>query len=375
MPSMTALNHPAFTLPRADRMHVELIPGKQLTAEQCARWAETQSSNPALGSPYFRPEFTQVVAAVRDDVEVAIVADEQGTQAFFPFQRVGRSSARPVAGRISDFQGLIAPTGFRCDPLQLLAGCQLSSWRFDHLLCSQSDFAPYMWTYSESPYVELTGGYSQYLKDRKSQTSEIATTERKLRKMEREVGPLRLEWNSTNRDDLQTLLRWKGDQYQRTGVRNLFTFDWIQAFFERLLQHQTPGLSGLLSCLYAGDRLVAAHLGMSSQHVLHWWFPSYDRELSKYSPGLGMILKIAEAAHEHGITRIDFGKGDEDYKFKFATGSDRVAEGSVDRSIGARLVRRTWQLTRDWVRSSSLHGPTRAPLRWLRRMRDWLSFR
>jgi CelD/BcsL family acetyltransferase involved in cellulose biosynthesis len=356
-------------------MRIQLIPGKQLTAEQCAQWDEIQCANPAVSSPYFRPEFTQTVAAVRDDVEVAMIENEAGLQGFFPFQRDGWASGRPVAGRLSDFHGLITRPGFACNPLDLLAKCKLSSWRFDHLLCSQTDFAPYMWTFAVSPYVDLAGGYKAYLTERKSQTSEIAATERKLRKLDREIGPVRLEWNCTNPQSLQTLMHWKSEQYRRTGVRDIFTFEWIQNFFQRLLAQDTSGLRGQLACLYAGDRLVAAHLGMSSRQVLHWWFPSYDRDLSKYSPGLGLILKIAEAAEGQGITRIDFGKGDEEYKFKFGSGCDQVAEGCIDLRLSSRLFRRTWQLTRDWVRSSPLHGPTQVPLRWLRRMRDWMSFR
>jgi CelD/BcsL family acetyltransferase involved in cellulose biosynthesis len=356
-------------------MSIRLIPGKQLTGELCARWDEIQRSNPTLSSPYFRPEFTQTVAAIRSDVEVAVIEGPDGIDAFFPFQRCGWGAAQPVAGRLSDFHGVIAAPGFRIDCRTLLSGCKLSSWRFDHLLTSQQDFQPFMWTMADTTYIDLANtGYKGYLANRKQHTSEIATTERKLRKLEREVGPLRLEWHSTDKQALETLLRWKSEQYLRTGLRDLFTFEWIRAFFDRLLQQDSPGLKGLFSGLYAGDRLVAAHLGMSSHHVLHWWFPSYDRELSKYSPGLGMILMILQAGADHGITRLDFGKGDEEYKFKFATGIDQVAEGTVNLRLSTHLMHRTWQATRDWVRSSPLHGPTQAPLRWVRRMRDWLRF-
>jgi CelD/BcsL family acetyltransferase involved in cellulose biosynthesis len=84
---------------------------------------------------------------------------------------------------------------------------------------------------------------------------------------------------------------------------------------------------------------------------------------------------MVQQANAHGITRIDFGKGDEEYKFRLASGVDQVAEGVADVRAGARLMRRTWQATRDWVRTSPLRSPTQVPLRWFRRMRDWLSFR
>ncbi len=356
-------------------MKVSIVPGRQLTAEMCARWDEIQRSNSTLSNPFFRPELTQAVAAVRSDVYVAVIEGDGGIEGFFPYQRQGWSGARPVGGRLSDFQGLIVRSGFECDPRRLLQQCGLSSWRFDHLLPSQAGFQPYMWTYSASPYLDLSQGFAAYEAERRQHTTEVAATKRRLAKLGREVGPIRLVWRSTDREALQTLMRWKSDQYIRTGLRDLFSFEWIRAFIDDLFERNEPGLAGMLSCLYAGDRLVAAHFGMSSHHVAHWWFPSYDREWSKYSPGRGLIYSMSEHAHEHGITRIDLGKGDEDYKFKMASGVDQVAEGSVDLRLSSRLLGRTWQTTRDWVKKSPLRGPTEVPLRWIRWMRDWLSFR
>lgn len=356
-------------------MHIQVVPAGELTPDICAKWSDLQRSNPLLSSAYFRPEFTQLVAEVRDDVEVAVIEQEGGIVGFLPFQRQGLTHAQPVAGRLSDFHGVIAGPGFACQPIELLRMCGLASWRFDHLLVSQSSFEPYMWTRSRSPYLDLSAGFKAYEADRKADNSELSTIKRKLNKLAREVGPLRLEWNSTDREALATLFRWKSDQYERTGLRDLFSFPWIRAFLDRLFERRERELSGAFACLYAGDHLVAAHLGMASREVLHWWFPSYDREMGRYSPGLGLIYMMAQQANSYGITRMDFGKGDEEYKFRLASGYDEVAEGCVDVRMGARLIRRTWQATRDWVRASPLHGPTQVPLRWIRRMRDWLSFR
>ena len=67
--------------------------------------------------------------------------------------------------------------------------------------------------------------------------------------------------------------------------------------FEHLLV--TPGggdFQGVLSGLYIGEKLVAAHFGMRSRRVLHWWFPAYDPELGKYSPGAQLLLELSRAA-------------------------------------------------------------------------------
>jgi len=356
------------------RLRVRLVAGKQLSGELAERWRELQCSNPALLSPYFCPEFTQVVASVRDDVEVAVIEDHGVPQAFFPFQRGALGAAQPVAGRLSDFHNWVATPDFQMDPRQLLNLCGLRSWRFDHLVAAHDCFQPFILQRAPSPYLDLSGGFAQYEAERRAATSEMATTKRKVGKLAREIGPLRLEWNCSDPETLRKLQQWKGEQYVRTGHVDLFSFEWIRQLFDRLLQRETPELAGKLTCLYAGDKLVAAHLGMSSRHVMHWWFPAYDRELGRYSPGLALLYTMAQQAADQGITRIDLGKGDEDYKFKMATHIDQVADGCVD-VVGSRmLLRRSWRVAREWVRNSPLRSTARIPYRMLKRVRDWFKF-
>ena len=79
-------------------MNIRLIPAEQLTPEHVAAWADIQRAEAALDSPYFRPEFTQAVAAVRGDVEVGVLEEGGEPVGFFPFQRGRGNVARPVGG-------------------------------------------------------------------------------------------------------------------------------------------------------------------------------------------------------------------------------------------------------------------------------------
>ena len=364
----------AASVPMTTATRVRVLPAKQLTAELAQRWRELQRQSPALQSPYFTPEFTGVVASVRDDVEVAVVEEHDVPQAFLPFQRSALGAAQPVAGRLSDFHNWIAAPDFQIDPQTLLKQCGLSSWRFDHLLAPHDCFQPFIFKYSPSPYLDLSQGFAHYEADRRAANSELATTKRKVGKLAREVGPLRLEWDCKDEKALRTLQQWKGDQYVRTGNVDLFSIDWIRKLFDNLLQQDSPELNGKLTCLYAGDRLVAAHLGMSSRNVLHWWFPAYDREMGRYSPGLALLYTMAQQANQYGITRIELGKGDEEYKFRISTGVDQVAEGCVDVVRTRLLLRRGWRAAREWVRNSPLRAGARIPYRLLKRVRDWFKF-
>src|SRR5258707_9424166 len=105
-----------------------------------------------------------------------------------------------------------------------------------------------------------------------------------MRRMEREIGPLRFVSHSNDRQLLGQVLAWKSQQYRRTGWRDLFARGWGRALVERIHGIQSESFAGLLSLLYAGDSLVAGHMGMRSRNIWHYWFPAYDRKYAKFSP-------------------------------------------------------------------------------------------
>ena len=148
------------------------IPPIALTPEHLAAWADIQRADAALDSPYFRPEFTQAVAAVRGDVEVGVLEEGGEPVGFFPFQRGRRNVARPVGGMMSDFHGVVVRQGVAWDPRQLLRGCGLSAWHFDHLIAAQEPFRPHHWSVAPSPYIDLSQGWEGYRSEQLAQHKE-----------------------------------------------------------------------------------------------------------------------------------------------------------------------------------------------------------
>ena len=134
-------------------------------------------------------------------------------------------------------------------------------------------------------------------------------------------------------------------------------------------------MPGLALAIVKGDQLVAAHFGIRSRRVLHWWFPAYDPELGKYSPGAQLLLELAREAAARGVERIDLGEGDESYKLSFMTGATALAVGSVDTRPAARAARKLWHHTKRWVRESPFRGTATVPWRFIRNMRDKVQFR
>jgi CelD/BcsL family acetyltransferase involved in cellulose biosynthesis len=119
--------------------------------------------------------------------------------------------------------------------------------------------------------------------------------------------------------------------------------------------------------LYAGDVVAALHLGLRSGQVWHSWFPAYNPDLDRYSPGLVLMLELAAAAASAlGIREIDLGKGEARYKLALATGSVALNEGSVGALPLSALSARAQAAARRTLRAAGVHRAARRALRRVR---------
>lgn len=343
-------------------LKVSVIPGHELTADLICQWRLLQHSNPTLGSPYFCPEFTQAVASVRGDVEIAVLEETTGVVGFFPYQRTVGSVAVPVGGILSDYQGIIAGPAFTCQPAELLKACRLIAWDFDHLVASQEYFAPFHLHREVSPLIDLSNGFPAYAAD----CHAVSRTKKIERQFEKEIGPLRFVTHAVGTEEFDRVLGWKSQQYLATGGSDLFAMAWIRRLLENIQAREDETFAGMLSLLYAGDRLAAGHFGMRSRTCWHYWFPSYDKGLTKYSPGMILLLKMAEHAPSLGLWAIDLGKGMSAYKERLMNASVDLASGSVERPSWRSFRRGVQRGVRSMLADSIVAEPGRRVVRWAR---------
>jgi CelD/BcsL family acetyltransferase involved in cellulose biosynthesis len=274
---------------------------------------------------------------------------------------------------MSDFQAVILAAGRECSPRDLIRGCRLQAWHFDHLLTSQAPFQPYHWLTAASPYMDVSRGFDAYQTNRCNQASnQLKQMFRKIRRVQRELGPLRYEPRCTARGVLNTLIAWRVEQYRRIKVFNYLQPGWTRALLDNLLLLRDDDFGGVLSALYIGDRLAAARFGIQSRGVLHSWIMAYDVSLAKHSPGSMLLVETARSAQSVGIKRIDLGKGQERYKQQFMSGATPVAEGSVDLRPLTSAIRRRWRRTRERVRASAFRTPAQYIIR---NARAWWLYR
>lgn len=315
-------------------MRVTLALPRELGQSEVCRWRALQEADAAFDNPFLSPEFTLTVGELRDDVRVAVLYDGSDIVGFFPFERHPMGIGKPVAAGLTDAQGLVHVKDYEIDPRRLIKGCGLSVYEFDHLVSGQ----PLLGAHHErhaSPIIDLRDGWERYTESLRQHSGKTyKTTLAKSRKLQREMGAMRHDYATTDLAPLRTLLGWKTDQYRRTGRTDRFAHKWIVELVERLLATQTESFAGVLDMIYVDEHPVAGHFGLRTRTTLVGWFPAYDTQFAKYSPGLIHHLAMAERAAESGIEIIDMGRGQKEYKDKLKNGDLEVAEGRVAR-IGA----------------------------------------
>ncbi|MGW4228597.1 GNAT family N-acetyltransferase [Streptomyces sp. NPDC004980] len=318
---------------------IRVVRPGDLGAGDIETWRELRAKSGAPAHPFMAPEFTLAVGRVRPRARVAVIGEGGGTAGFFPFERGQLGHGTAIGFGVSDLQGAVLRPGLPPDTKALLRACGLSAFEFDNLEEGQGLFEPDAARSYPSYVIDVGDGYARYEQALRARSPKfLRTTLAKERKLGRQAGEVRFVLDERDPAMLRTLMEWKSAQYRRTGRRDRFARTWIRDLVDFLFHTRAPGCSGLLSVLYAGDHPVAAHFGLRSRTVLSCWFPAYDPEFAKYSPGLILHLSMARAAAGDGITLLDMGRGAAEYKDALKTGELTVYEGaSVRPGAGAAL--------------------------------------
>lgn len=301
----------------------------QLDSELVRDWERLQAGSDALQSPFYAWQFTQIMARHRDDVSVATFQDEHGISGILPFHRQKLKVAAPVGAQISDYQGIIGHLPANLNAKDALKELGLAAYDFNHVPRDQGLFERAAFRFTHSPRVDLRAGLTDWRNTVLAQTSSLKNIERKRRKIERELGSLRFCVHDTDRRAWDAFVLWKRAALEEQGNSGFLTDAWLNAVIEDIRDTQTAEFSGAFSTLYAGDTLVAAHFGMCSRTVWHWWFPTYSSDYQKYSPGLILLLFCIEHAAEAGFSELDFGRGTQRYKRELSNAQRNLCEGAI----------------------------------------------
>ncbi len=295
-------------------------------------WRRLQDDTPSLMSPFMSPEFAIAVDRFRADARVAVLTDGPNIVGFFPFQRRKLGLGSPIGSGINNWEGLVHAPGFECDAQELLKGCKLSAWQFDHLPEGQLPFGPYRTSTAPSPVIDLRNGFSAYYEHLKARSPKLCQTlRRKQRRMEEALGEVRLVVDCKDRSVLHGLMAWKSEQCRRNNWYSPLGQTWVAHVFDHLLDVSNDHFQSVLSVMYAGDKPVSAHFDLRANTTLAIWLLAYETDSGKWSPGMIHNLQLAERVALSGVTQVNFGRGVEQYKGLLGNDALPVAKGIAAR--------------------------------------------
>ena len=90
--------------------------------------------------------------------------------------------------------------------------------------------------------------------------------------------------------------------------------------------------------IHCGDTLVAGSLNIVNGKCMQAFFAAYDPTFDRASPGTLVMVEYLTWAFSHGMIEVDFLCGEEQYKFKFATGQTELASYVGARTWTGRLA-------------------------------------
>lgn len=315
-------------------LQIEVVKADQLTVADRVLWRAMVEANPDLASPYFRWEFTEIAARVSPDAAVAILSRDGKTIGYFPHQKRG-SAIQPLGAPMNDYHGVIAMPG-EAPSLAAVAALldaprlNVSAWvgpsgagELRETLMTVTPEEGY-----DAWYAERRQTWGKYFKDK----------ERARRSLEAELGTIRVERGLKDPALLDQLIQLKRDQYARTGRHDIFACGWTRDLLHALMASEHEDFGASMAALWAGDRLTAIEYSLHAGDRYHFWFPAYQPELARCSPGILLTMDTMRLGCAAGFRVFDFGFGGEGYKKYFCNATQTVREAVILKpGVGAML--------------------------------------
>lgn len=310
-------------------LSAETLTVDQLTARQRQYWQGFCAENPLLGSPYFTLDFAELMARCRADTRILAISRNGTPAGFLPFHLSRTGVLRPLGGPMGDHHGLVTNDPW-LDLSTALRMARPGIFSFHGAIASQLGFAAHADSMQPSWVVDMSDGFEVYWKERQGAEAKAMRNMRaRDRKLSQSGAEIVYRTDDRRVEALDRLVAIKRDQYAKTRATDVFRGKWAGTLIYSLMMHRSEALSGVLSTLEIDGELAAAHFGMRSASVLHYWFPVYNPAFSKFGPGLLLFREIARELNEQGVTRIDLGPGDYDFKHRLSNDAYAIASGQI----------------------------------------------
>lgn len=168
--------------------------------------------------------------------------------------------------------------------------------------------------------VDLPDDYESWL-------SSLARKHRhEVRRKQRRFMNLIGEADYERRDDPEAFAAFVGMHRRADGEKGTFMTERAEGFFQTLL----TGAAATIDLLSVDGRPAAAAFGFAADDAYYLYNSAYEPELIGAAPGIVLLASMIKHSIADGLSRFDFLKGDERYKYHLG-GVERplsVIEGS-----------------------------------------------
>lgn len=313
-------------------MRVEVVSPLDLGPPEIERWRELQQQALTLQNPFLSAEFAVAVARSRPRARVAVVSDDANRVAgFFAFEADRLGIAQPIGTGLSDSQGFVHDVDLDWSWSELLRAAKLRLCTFDHLIVDNLQTRE-GWIVRASPIIDLTGGYEHYIAEAHQRSKK---TQKNLRYQERRLAndfeQVEFHFGAPDIRQVTKVLALKSRQYRTNGFHDIMGRADVKQIVDELACADSPSLMPAFAALTVDGQLIAGDFSLRSTSVMAGWIAAHDVEYARYSPGFVRTMRTIRACADVGLTYLDMGKGDEDYKRPLTNGFLEVAEGAVMR--------------------------------------------
>ena len=303
-----------------------LLKVHELTQQDHALWRKMIARLDPFDNPLLHPDYAQLVNVVRRDVEICVVFDNGEPCGFLPFHRHFGSHGRPLGEEISGLHALVTDRD-EIDFVTLIKKCELTRFEFDQYV---GKIPPkFVFRHDKRFRINLERGYSDYVDTLKHSNSFYTQIARQRRKLQRDVGTLRMLWHSQEHDYRTCMIEWKSNELKYRGSRNPMASPWVINLIDELLQSESEHCKGLLSVLFAGNQIAAIHFGVVNESTLVSWIACINPKFARYSLSAILFLEMSKAAASQNVRLIDLGRGENQTKIRLANDITSLSVGAV----------------------------------------------
>ncbi len=139
------------------------------------------------------------------------------------------------------------------------------------------------------------------------------------------LGPIEVQ-HLTEPSDILPLLpelfRQHINRWASTPHPSIFIAEDSRNFYRAMVESLSRAGRLVFCVLRAGPHLVALHLGLRSRDEFIWYKPAFNTEHKRLSPGEVLLKALIEYTQVGDYAALDFSRGNERFKSRFATTFD-----------------------------------------------------